>query len=346
MEHIIPLLQHMLVFLGLAYLFTKTPAFTALINHSLSPWNKIFIWLIFSIVCILGTFLSEQSLQSDDAIVNTRAIGAILGGLLGGPLVGFFVGLSGGIHRIWSMSSPIDPITYIDIACAVSTTLEGLVAGCVHHYFSRKGKIETLFSPYCIFGVALIEGIGHVVILLLFGWLSGKGMATWNLQGEIALPMLIANPTGVVLIMYMISQQKQTCDAINSDLLKPVKKDSLNTTLTLLKKISHEIQYVPCYRENRTQRLPIKDVYHVFSLPETGTHLYRTGDKRPFHTSLSLKIFEDNSPLKRCHRQHLVNPEFIKSIEEIGNGLGIIHTTENTTIPISRKYMDDFPPFA
>jgi len=98
MEHTIPLLQHMLVFLGLAYLFTKTPVFTALVNNSLSLPDKAIIYLVFSGFCILGTSFSEPSIQIDDAIANTRAIGAVLGGLLGGPVVGFLVGITGGIQ--------------------------------------------------------------------------------------------------------------------------------------------------------------------------------------------------------------------------------------------------------
>ena len=95
-EHITSLLQHMLVFLGLAYLFTKTLVFTTLANNTLSLPDKVVIYFVFSGFCILGTVFSEPSVQSDDAIVNTRAIGAVLGGLLGGPVVGFLVGLTGG----------------------------------------------------------------------------------------------------------------------------------------------------------------------------------------------------------------------------------------------------------
>ncbi len=41
--HIAPLLQHVLVFLGIAYLFTKTPVFTALVNNSLTLPDKAVI---------------------------------------------------------------------------------------------------------------------------------------------------------------------------------------------------------------------------------------------------------------------------------------------------------------
>ncbi len=216
-EHIIPLLQNVLVFLGLAYLFTKTPVFTALVNNSLTLPDKAIIYLVFSGFCMLGTSLSEISIESEDAIANTRAIGAILGGLLGGPVVGFFVGLTGGIHRIWSMTGTGDPITYIDIACGLATTYEGLFAGFLHLYLSRKGKIESVFSPHFIWLIALIIGLGHTSIFLLFGWIVGDIESAWRIQKEIALPMLLANPAGVALIMYMIREQKRACDELTSN---------------------------------------------------------------------------------------------------------------------------------
>ncbi len=217
LEHIAPLLQHMLVFLGLAYLFTKTPVFTALASNSLTLPDKAVIYLVFSGFCILGTIFSEPSIQSNDAIANTRAIGAVLGGLLGGPVVGFLVGMTGGIHRVFSMSSIDDPINYIDTACAVATTLGGLFAGYVHYHLSRKSRIEALFSPRFVWLIAVAVELGHVLIILLFGTLSGEGMAAWNLEKEIALPMLIANPAGVALIMYMIREQKRSCDELSSN---------------------------------------------------------------------------------------------------------------------------------
>ncbi|MCF6323908.1 MAG: histidine kinase [Gammaproteobacteria bacterium] len=215
-EHIIPLLQHVLVFLGLAYLFTKTPVFTALVNNSLTLPDKAIIYLVFSGFCILGTSLSELSVQSEDAIANTRAIGAILGGLLGGPVVGFFVGLTGGLYRVWSMTGIDDPIIYIDLACATATTYEGLAAGLVHYYLTRKGKTEALFSPRFIWLVALAIGLGQAVIFLLFGWAADDIESAWQLQKEVGLPMLLANPAGVALIMYMIREQKRVCDELSS----------------------------------------------------------------------------------------------------------------------------------
>jgi len=216
-EHMVPLIQHMLVFLGLAYLFTKTRVFTSLVNNTLSLPDKVVIYLVFSGFCILGTLLSEQSFQSASAIANTRAIGAVLGGLLGGPVVGFLVGVTGGIHRVLSMSSPVDPVSQVDIACAVGTTAEGLFAGLVHYYHSRKGRVEVLFSPRFVLLIAFIAELGHMLIILLFGLFSEEGEAAWALIKEIAPPMLVANSLGASLIMYMIREQKRSCDQLSSN---------------------------------------------------------------------------------------------------------------------------------
>ena len=216
LDHIIPLLQHMLVFLGLAYLFTRTRVFAALTDNALAWSDKLVIYLVFSGFCILGTFLSEQSFQSAEAITNTRAIGAVLGGLLGGPVVGLLVGATGGVHRMLSLSSATDPIHYIDIACAAATTAEGLAAGCIHWLQSRRGRIEFVFSPKAAGLVALLGESGHMLTLLLAGWWVADGGVAWHLVMEIAPPMLIANSLGVALIIYMIREQKRTRDDLSS----------------------------------------------------------------------------------------------------------------------------------
>ena len=96
MDLIPSLLQQMCVYLVLAYLLSKTPIFIPLLNIS-SRWeHKLSCYLIFSMFCIMGSYFG---LQYADAIVNTRAIGAVMGGLFGGPVVGLAVGMTGGIHR-------------------------------------------------------------------------------------------------------------------------------------------------------------------------------------------------------------------------------------------------------
>jgi len=293
LEHMIPLLQHMLVFFGLAYLFTKTPVFTTLVDNSLTLPDQAIIYLVFSGFCILGTFFSEPSMQTDDAIANTRAIGAVLGGLLGGPLVGFLVGITGGIYRVLSMSSIDDPVNFIDLACAAATTFEGLFAGCVHYHLSRKGKIETLFSPRLVGLVAFVVGLGHVAIILLFGIFSGEWTVAWNLQKEIALPMFIANSVGAVLIMYMINEQKRACDELSSSAAAWRIADKTASIIyghfnqESSRKIAGIIQH-----ETRVGAVAITDRNRLLAFAGLGEDHHRPGS--PISSEDTLKVISEN----------------------------------------------------
>ncbi|MBL1259083.1 MAG: sensor histidine kinase [Thiotrichaceae bacterium] len=292
--HIIPLFQHALVFLGLAYLFTKTPVFTALVNNSLTLPDKVIIYLVFSGFCMLGTSLSEFSVQSEDAIANTRAIGAVLGGLLGGPVVGFFVGLTGGIHRIWSMTGVSAPISYIDLACGVATTYEGLFAGFVHHYLSRKGKIESLFSPRFIWLMAFTIGLGHVLIFLLFGWSADDAELAWRIQQEIALPMLLANSAGVALIMYMIREQKRTCDELSSNAIAlNIANKTASITLPRFSEESAQRFSEIIHQETRVAAVAITNRVRLLAFTGEGASHHRPGTT--ISSKDTLKSIEKNS---------------------------------------------------
>ncbi len=137
-------------------------------------------------------------------------------------------------------------------------------------------------------------------------------------------------------------------------LLKPVKNERLNITLARLKEdhqpqpavteaFSTGLEFVPCYQGTRYYLVNVKEIIHAFSSPTTGVHLVTGDSGQAFQTNLPLKVFDDNSQLKRCHRQHMVNLDYIKFIEKLDNGLGQIYTYGNHTIPVSRNFMGNFP---
>jgi len=140
-------------------------------------------------------------------------------------------------------------------------------------------------------------------------------------------------------------------------LLKPVDQSRLDITLARLKQ-DHQAQsavcstlvsglkFIPCYRGSQYFLINLKDIVHLFSSPTTGVHLVTVDEKKAFHTNLGLKVFEGNSPLLRCHRQHMINPDFIKLIERLDNGLGRLHLNGDHIVPVSRSYMSNFPAFA
>ncbi|WP_421247292.1 LytS/YhcK type 5TM receptor domain-containing protein [Aeromonas jandaei] len=196
MQLVLSLLQQMSVSLVIAYLFSKSPLLRPLANYSVRLPHKVLIYIIFSSFCILGTYVG---LDIDDAIANTRAVGAVLGGLLGGPLVGFLVGLTGGLHR-YTLGG------FTDLACAISTTCEGLLGGIVHWRLMRAGKMDALFEPRIAFFTTLYAEILQMVIILLVATPFDKSLL---LVRTIATPMILANSCGAALFISMIRDQQQ-----------------------------------------------------------------------------------------------------------------------------------------
>lgn len=195
MELIFSLLQQLSVYLVIAYLLSKTPLFMPLTTVSGRLSQRFSCYVLFSLFCILGTYFG---LNIEDAIANTRAIGAVMGGLLGGPIVGFAVGLTGGMHR-YSMGG------FTDVACAISTTTEGLLGGLLHSYYVRRGQVDQLYRPFIVFTITLVAEIIQMFIILIVAEPYDKAL---HLVSAIALPMVIANSLGAALFMSIIQDRK------------------------------------------------------------------------------------------------------------------------------------------
>ncbi|MGF1684632.1 LytS/YhcK type 5TM receptor domain-containing protein [Photobacterium minamisatsumaniensis] len=195
MELIFSLLQQLSVYLVLAYLLSKTPLFMPITSISGRLSQRFSCYILFSLFCILGTYFG---LDIEDAIANTRAIGAVMGGLLGGPVVGFAVGLTGGLHR-YTLGG------FTDLACAISTTAEGLIGGLMHSYFVRRGQADQIFRPMIVFIITLAAEIVQMLIILMVAKPFDQAL---NLVSSIALPMVIANSIGAALFMSIIQDRK------------------------------------------------------------------------------------------------------------------------------------------
>ncbi|PSV57368.1 sensor histidine kinase [Photobacterium sp. GB-3] len=195
MELIVSLLQQMCVYLVLAYMLSKTPIILPLLSISSRLSHKLICYVLFSGFCILGTYFG---LHIDDAIANTRAIGAVMGGLFGGPLVGFAVGLTGGIHR-YTLGG------FTDLACTISTTAEGLIGGLLHVYLLKRNKGALLFNPCMVFGVTFVAEVVQMIILIT---VAKPFDQAYELVSTIAVPMIIANSVGAALFMSILQDRK------------------------------------------------------------------------------------------------------------------------------------------
>lgn len=195
MELVISLLQQMCVYLVLAYMLSKTPIILPLLSISSRLSHRLICYVLFSGFCILGTYFG---LQINDAIANTRAIGAVMGGLFGGPVVGFAVGFTGGIHR-YTLGG------FTDLACAISTTAEGLIGGLLHVYLIKRNKGAMLFNPSVVFSVTFVAEVVQMILLLA---VAKPFDQAYELVSAIAAPMIIANSFGAALFMSILQDRK------------------------------------------------------------------------------------------------------------------------------------------
>jgi len=199
MQLVFSLLQQMSVFLVIAYLFSKSPAFRPLTGETLRLRHKVLLYFIFSAFSILGTYFG---LPVRDAIANTRAIGAVLAGVIGGPVLGAAVGFTGGLHR-YALGG------FTAFSCGVSTTAEGLLGGLAHLWLVRRGQPEQIFSPKVAFAATFAAEALQMAIILLLARPFADAVA---LVQVIAVPMMLANSAGAALFMSIMRDQKSMYD--------------------------------------------------------------------------------------------------------------------------------------
>ena len=131
-------------------------------------------------------------------------------------------------------------------------------------------------------------------------------------------------------------------------LLKPADPARLTKTLQRLRrerapqdirvlKGAAELRQIPCSGHNRITLMKLEDVEYVVSRP-AGVYVVGDDGQERF-TELTLHTLQEKSPLFRCHRQHLVNPERIREIHFVDGGLAEILTQGGHTIPVSRRFL-------
>lgn len=285
MQLVLSLLQQMSVSLVIAYLFSKSPLLRPLANYSLRLPHKILIYFIFSAFCILGTYVG---LDIDDAIANIRAVGAVLGGLLGGPLVGFLVGVTGGLHR-YTLGG------FTDLACAISTTSEGLLGGIVHWRLMRAGKVDALFEPHTAFFTTLYAEVMQMVIILLVATPFDKSLL---LVRTLAIPMILANACGAALFISMIRDQQRMYEKF-SRVFSAKALTIANRTVGIMSqgftpqassKIAHIIQ-----EETRVGAVAITDTDKILAFIGIGEDHHLPGT--PIASAITMKAIRQNKVL-------------------------------------------------
>lgn len=136
-------------------------------------------------------------------------------------------------------------------------------------------------------------------------------------------------------------------DAIDY-LLKPVESPRLEKTMEKLKASIKQntpqmltippLKRIPSIGNNKVKLVDIDMIEYVHS-NNAGVFFY-CGDKRCY-TDITLKVLESRTPLLRCHKQYLVNPDKIDEIIFEENSAGKIKTKGQQIIPVSRHYFKE-----
>ena len=281
-ELTLTLLQQTCVYLVIAYLLTRTRIFIPLMHVTIRLPHRATCYIVFSLFCILGTYLG---LKIDDSIANTRAIGAVLGGVLGGPSVGLAVGFTGGLHR-YSLGGPSA------LACMVSTVAEGLIGGLFHYYMMRRGRFDTLFNPLPVALVTFCAEVAQMLVLLL---LVQPPAAARHLVEQLAVPMLVANSLGAALFMRILLDRRELYERQSSVFstkalgiaarVEGLLRSGFNVdTSTLVARI--------VYEETGVGAVAITDTQNLLAFIGIGSAHHLPGT--PIHSALTLKAIENN----------------------------------------------------
>lgn len=130
-------------------------------------------------------------------------------------------------------------------------------------------------------------------------------------------------------------------------LLKPVQEARLARTLDRLRRPTGgatlppeaipPLRHIPCIGRNRIRLMKLDEVEAVLS-KTSGVYVLGIDGEEHF-TELTLRTLDERTPLVRCHRQVMVNPDRIRDIAFGEGGLATIHTLSGRTIPVSRRFL-------
>jgi two-component system LytT family sensor kinase len=227
MNVVLALSKEMAIFAVFAFLFSKSNLFRKYILNKIGLKEKFLLYLFFSSITVSGSYLG---IQIQDAIANTRAIGAVTSGLLGGPILGFLVGLTGGIHRFFLGG-------FTNFSCALSTTIEGIIGGLFYLYFVKTGAEEKKFSyKYAFIATVISEAVQMIIIIFIAKPLSDAV----SLVKVIAFPMIFFNSLGAAIFINILYDRKNLIDETGAEFAKTALNIAYKTIPVLSKGLTTE----------------------------------------------------------------------------------------------------------
>lgn len=152
-------------------------------------------------------------------------------------------------------------------------------------------------------------------------------------------------------VVFLTAHEEHALEAFAENavdyLLKPIDPERLGKTMARLRRGNaptpalfepvRPLTTIPCSGQNRVYIVKLADIEFVVSR-SSGVFIVTVGGQERF-TELTLKTIEERTPLLRCHRQVLVNPDAIREIVFQDNGAAEIVTFGEAKIPVSRRFL-------
>ncbi|BEP30223.1 LytS/YhcK type 5TM receptor domain-containing protein [Helicovermis profundi] len=195
--------------------------------------------IFFGMIGILGTYFG---IHINGAIVNARIIGPAVGGFFGGPIVGLLAGLIAGTHRFL-----IDINGFTSLPCALSTLLEGIIAGLLSKYFYKSSN-KWVFG----FSVGLVSEFMHMILVLI---IARPFVEAFDLVKIIAFPMMFSNSLGIALFIAFIESIYKEQEAI-----------AAHQAQTVLKIAKKTLKYLRNGLDEKTAKKTVELIYNSISI--------------------------------------------------------------------------------
>lgn len=194
------LAQAISIFVLMAFVAARSGLLVRILARAQRWGERLTLVGMTGLLGIVGTY---WGVPVEGALANTRVVGPMLAGLMGGPVAGLAAGLLAGLHRLTLGG-------FTGVACGVSTTCEGLLAGMVHHHLKRRNREIT--APVAFAATAAAEMLQMLIILLL----ARPFTDALHLVERIALPMILVNATGVGLMVGIVRDSQRQKDRLQA----------------------------------------------------------------------------------------------------------------------------------
>lgn len=323
----------------IAVALTKIP----LVEHTLcqeggqAKFGRFLLGVLFGGFCIFSTCTGSMV---QGAIPNTRVLGVLAGGLLCGPIVGITAGVIGAIHRFL-----FDPQGVTTFACALSTFLEGIIAGAIYQIMKKKN--HTLKWTELMVITAAAECV-HMINLLIFVKPFSTAVEIVKL---LTVPMVVVNAIGMLLFFsifkdvymrQMLQSDKERLETLNNDLMTQAKEiEEREKQLESQKKVGP----FGLQAGDHAELVEADNIFYIEAIHK-GAKVY-CKDK-VFYSNEPLIEWEkklecDDKTFIRIHRSFIANLTKGESIKpDSKNGYALCMKDSNhSIIPISRKVIHE-----